>query len=150
MIPFTGTVWRLVFADQSPTAPVRSPEGRFHHAGQAAIYTSLTAEGAAIAIRRYLHPDDPPRLLYPLEVDAERVADMRGDPAVSVVWQDIRAAGKPAPTWTISDRVRAQGAQGLLYSSRSRPDLAHLVLFAELDKVIRRLGPARPWGHAEP
>lgn len=148
LIPFSGTVWRMIFAGQDACAPVRSPEGRFHHSGQTAIYTSLTAEGTAVAIRRYVAPGEPPRVVAALDLAPIRVADHRGNPALSVVWQDIRAAGDRAPTWAWSDAARAKGAQGLLYSSRSRPDLTHLVLFAVTDGMIRSVGPqleAAPW-----
>ncbi|GHE90042.1 hypothetical protein GCM10016455_07960 [Aliiroseovarius zhejiangensis] len=140
MIRFTGTVYRLIFVGQDATAPVPSPEGRFHHSGQLAIYTSLTAEGCGVAIKRYLHPDDAPRHIVPLAVDLDRVADIRGQVGASVIWQDNRAAGCPAPTWGYSDQARADGAQGLMYSSRSRPDLTHLTLFTTDPGALRMTG----------
>ena len=146
MIPWHGTAWRLIDAAAVERAalPVGSPEGRFHHDGQPAIYTSLTPEGCGIAIRRYLRADDAPRVLLPLTVAADRLVDLRGAGAApSVVWQDIRASGAPAPTWALSDAARDRGAQGLLYRSRSRPDLVHLVLFDPA--VIRDAGPAEAW-----
>ena len=138
----------MIFAGQDARAPVRSPEGRFHHSGQTAIYTSLTAEGTAVAIRRYVTAEDAPRVVVALRLAPIRVADHRGDPALSVVWQDIRATGADAPTWAWSDAARAAGAEGLLYSSRSRPDLAHLVLFTDPDRIILSVGrqlDAAPW-----
>jgi len=93
------------------------------------------------AIRRYLRADDPSRIVVPLQIRAHAVLNMTGNPALSVVWQDIRAAGQDAPTWLFSDAARAAGAQRLLYSSRSRPDLTHLVLFDP--GVIRCVGPAQ-------
>ncbi len=123
-------VWRILpqeLAD-TPSAPASAPEGRFHHSGQIAAYASLTAEGAEVAIKRYL---DVPiaRVLAAMHLDAERIADERGNPAASVVWQDIRAGGVRSPTWRISDAARKAGAQAMLYSSRSRPDLSHVVVF---------------------
>jgi RES domain-containing protein len=134
LTPFRAIVWRILWADlaDAPLAPARAPEGRFHHGGQRALYASLTAEGALVAIRRYVHHDDPPRVIIPLQVTADRITDLRQlpDPSrASVVWQDDRASGAPAPTWALSDAARATGAQGMLYASRSRPDLTHLVLF---------------------
>ncbi|MCL6283347.1 RES family NAD+ phosphorylase [Ruegeria sp. 2012CJ41-6] len=129
MIPFTGTVWRMTFQGQDARVPVSSPEGRFHHSGQWAIYTSLTPEGTAVALRRYISPGDAARLIQPLEINAAQVADLRGDRAATVIWQDARATGAPAPTWAFSDTARAEGAQAMLYSSRSRPELSHLVIF---------------------
>lgn len=130
MTGFSGTVWRAVPAAADACRPVASPEGRFHHSGQWAIYSSLTPEGTVVAIRRYLRPDDHAREIVALKVSLSQVADLRGRAQASVIWQDDRAAtGEPSPTWALSDAARAAGAQGMLYSSRSRPDLTHLVLF---------------------
>ena len=129
---FRGPVWRLLpagLAQDAPASPANAPEGRFHHSGQVAAYASLTAEGAAVAIKRYL-ADGVARALVRMRLDADRVADERGNREISVVWQDIRAAGHPSPTWAISDAARKSGAQAMLYSSRSRPDLSHVVVFA--------------------
>ncbi|MCE8547268.1 RES family NAD+ phosphorylase [Ruegeria pomeroyi] len=146
VIAFSGTVWRILFADQAgaPTAPARAPEGRFHHSGQKALYASLTPEGAGVAIRRYVGPQNPPRVIVPLLVTDARLADLRGRPEVSVVWQDIRATGAPAPSWAYSDAARAEGAQGLLYSSRSRPELSHIVVF-DPGPVRAEGAPPQPW-----
>lgn len=128
-LPYTGPVWRAVFRGGDPLAPAASPEGRFHHSGQFALYASLTPKGCAVAIRRYVQPGDPLREIVPLAITAARLADLRGQAAASVVWQDIRAGGEPAPTWVFSDAARKAGAEGMLYSSRSHPDLTHLVIF---------------------
>lgn len=127
---FDGTVWRLVPAStvDNPTAPARAPEGRFHHDGQIAVYASLTAEGAEVAMKRY-GDDGVGRQLIALQLTADQVIDERGNADASIVWQDIRAAGEPSPTWDISDAARNAGAQAMLYSSRSRPDLTHVVVF---------------------
>ncbi|UWQ92734.1 RES family NAD+ phosphorylase [Rhodobacteraceae bacterium M382] len=150
---FTGVVWRILFTarNDAPLAPVLAPEGRFHHSGQPALYASLSAEGAGVAIRRYVSPCDPDRSLLGLSVQATALIDLRElpDPAVaSQVWQDVRATGAPAPTWAISDWARRLGAQGMLYPSRSRSDLTHLVLFrwnAVNAAQIRLTQPPCPW-----
>ncbi|MDZ7283661.1 RES family NAD+ phosphorylase [Sphingomonas sanguinis] len=130
MMNFDGPVWRLLpqagLAD--PAAPARAPEGRFHHDGQIAAYASLTAEGAGVAIRRYLG-DGVARVLIPMRLTAQCVADARGLVSASVVWQDVTAVKGISPTWAISDMARQAGAQAMLYSSRSRPDLSHVVVF---------------------
>lgn len=130
MRAFDGPVWRLlprVLAD-TPAAAAKAPEGRFHHSGQIAVYASLTAEGANVAIQRYLN-DGVERILIPMWLTSHRVADARGMPAASIVWQDLRAAGQASPTWMFSDAARHAGADAMLYSSRSRPDLSHVVVF---------------------
>lgn len=131
LVPFEGTIWRIMFADQAatPCAPVRGPQGRFHHSGQPALYGSLTAEGAGVALKRYLAPDDPARMIMALRVKFAAISDMRGNAAAAVVWQDSAATGQAAPTWAVSDTARIVGAQALLYTSRTRPDLNHLVIF---------------------
>lgn len=127
---FDGPVWRLLPATMAgmPAAPAGAPEGRFHYDGQIAAYASLSAEGATVAIQRYLS-DAAERIIIPMWLKAEFVADVRGETEASVVWQDVRDEGKPSPTWLISDAVRQAGAQAMLYSSRSRPDLSHVVVF---------------------
>lgn len=141
---FCGPVWRLLPCNlvPVPTVPAQAPEGRFHHGGQIAAYASLSAEGAGVAIRRYLG-DGIVRQLVPMWLEAARVADQRGNPAASVVWQDLRGAGHPAPTWRYSDAARAAGAQALLYSSRSRPDLSHVAVFDP--GCLRFVGPVSPF-----
>ena len=142
MIAFSGTVWRILNAAQAdaPLAPARAPTGRFHHSGQTAIYTSLTAEGAGVAIARYVAETDVPRVIVPLRLSAPCLVDLRGHAEASIVWQDLPP---PSPTWQFSDDARARGAQGLLYSSRSRPELTHCVIFAP--NTLSLAGDPAPW-----
>lgn len=130
LAPFSGRVWRLLprALANAPASPATAPQGRFHHSGQIAAYASLSAEGANVAVQRYLG-DGVERVLATLWLEAGRVADERGNPAASIIWQDIHAAGDPSPTWAVSDAARSAGAQAMLYSSRSRPDLSHVVVF---------------------
>ncbi len=144
---FSGPVWRILFRTQSgdPFSPARAPEGRFHHSGQFALYASLSAEGAGIAIRRYVSQNDPPRVIQQLQVSKARVLDLRGQTSASIVWQDLRATGVRSPTWRYSDKARESGADGLLYSSRSRPDLSHLVLFNAEHPTLQTAGAPCDW-----
>ncbi len=150
LIPFSGIVWRIMFADQLAKAcePVGSPIGRFHHDSQIALYTSCTEEGASVAIKRYVKPEDPDRIIVPLQVDAKCIYDIRNtddSSSASVVWQDCVENGEPAPTWRYSDAARSAGAQGMLYASRSRPDLSHLVLFDVSNGIVEQAAKARVW-----
>ncbi|NRB18751.1 MAG: RES family NAD+ phosphorylase [Rhodobacteraceae bacterium] len=127
---FDGPVWRILpqsFVD-TPAKPARAPEGRFHHSGQIAAYASLSAEGASVAMQRYLG-DRVARKLVPMWLKSDRVVDERDNRAASVIWQDIRANALRSPTWVFSDTARDAGAQAMLYSSRSRPELNHVVVF---------------------
>lgn len=143
ILPHAGPLFRAIFRGADPLAPAAAPEGRFHHSGQFALYASLTPEGCAVAIRRYLRADDPPREIMPLHLAAARLADLRGRPEVSAVWQDLRAAGAPSPTWAFSDAARAAAAEGMLYSSRSRPELTHVAIFRP--GLLRQAGPPLPF-----
>lgn len=126
---FDGPVWRILpKGTDNPAEPARAPEGRFHHSGQIAAYASLSAEGARVAIKRYLG-DQITRVIVPMWLKSDCVIDERGNNAAAVVWQDVRVSGLKSPTWVLSDRARNAGAQAMLYSSRSRPDLSHVVLF---------------------
>ncbi|MEX0502888.1 RES family NAD+ phosphorylase [Alphaproteobacteria bacterium LSUCC0719] len=138
---FDGPVWRLLpesLAD-TPMIAAQAPEGRFHHSGQVAAYASLSAEGAVVAMRRYLD-DGINRVLVPMWLKSDHVVDQRGNLDASVVWQDDRAAGKVSPTWAFSDAARDVDAQAMLYSSRSRPDLSHVVVFEP--ECLSYIGPA--------
>ena len=127
---FNGPVWRLLpeRRAKTPSIPAQAPECRFHHSGQVAAYASLSVEGVEVALRRYLG-DGVKRVLVPMWLASNQVVDERGNPKASVVWQDIRAAGSPSPTWLFSDAARDAGADAMLYSSRSRPELSHVVVF---------------------
>ncbi len=127
---FNGPVWRLLpeIRAKMPSIPAQAPEGRFHHSGQVAAYASLSVEGVEVAMRRYL-VDGVKRVLVPMWLASNQVADERGNPKASIVWQDICAAGNASPTWLFSDAARDTGADAMLYSSRSRPELSHVVVF---------------------
>nr|WP_299659214.1 RES family NAD+ phosphorylase [uncultured Ruegeria sp.] len=144
---FSGPVWRILFRSQSntPLAPARAPEGRFHHSRQFALYASLSVEGAGIAIRRYVSKNDPPRVIQQFQISKAQLLDIRGQASASVVWQQLRETGAHSPTWKYSDDARATGADGLLYSSRSRPELSHLVLFSAGPLLIKPASAAEAW-----
>lgn len=147
---FKGVVWRIMYADQQDKVcePVSSPVGRFHYSEQSAIYTSCTEEGAKIAIKRYVKRNDQERIIVPLAVDMDCIYDLRNTEDslhASIVWQDIFEENGYSPTWKYSDRAREAGAQGMLYSSRSRPDVSHLVLFQISEKLVRQAGDCRFW-----
>lgn len=137
----SGTFYRIVFQDhvQDALAGARSPEGRFHHDSQAALYVSSSPDWAYKAIEAYLKPDDPPRAVVPVEIDSARVVDLRDaamcsaigiEPAdAAVPWLPERADNRPATTWRTSDASRQIGADGMIYTARSMPARWHLVMF---------------------
>lgn len=141
-----------------PLAPVQTPEGRFHHSGQSTLYASFTVEGALVAALTYLSADDPLRVIYPLTVEARGIADLTRPGAAARFgidlsaatqrWQDARAAGRAPASWALADTLRARGADGMVYASRKRPELTHLVLFrwnAPGAPVLARAGAPLPF-----
>lgn len=136
-----GRFWRAGFSGRESglLSPAGAPHGRWHHNGQNALYLSQTPEGCQVALRVYVRPDDPPRAIFPFAVTNARVADLRQPDTrrvwgvslndIHAFWADLHADGQQSPTWTLSDRLRAAGIDGLLTPSRSRPDLTHLTVF---------------------
>lgn len=143
-MPFStldGLFYRIVPADRADHAlsPAISPEGRFHHSGQPALYVSSRPDWAEHAIKTYVRDTDPPRVICELRLTGARVIDLRRpdhctafgiDPSLAAVpWLPERAAGFPASTWEVSDHARASGAHGMIYTARSEPSRWHLTLF---------------------
>ena len=136
-----GRFWRAGFLGREDglLAPAGAPQGRWHHKGQNALYLSQTPEGCQVALRVYVHPNDPPRAIFPFAVTNAHVADLRQTKArdewdvslndIHAFWAKLHAKDEVSPTWALSDRLRATGIDGLLTPSRSRPDLTHLTLF---------------------
>lgn len=137
----SGLFYRIVPADRADTAlaPAQSPEGRFHHDGQSTLYVSSRPDWAEQAIRVYVRPEDPPRVICEVDLAPTRVLDLRDatlgaalgvDPALAAVpWLPERAAGRPASSWRVADAARAAGAEGMIYTARTEPARWHLVLF---------------------
>lgn len=130
---------RAVFATDLARGldPAAGPEGRFHHDGQAALYLSETVEGVVVALATYRRPQDPPRVILPLDVSAGTLLDLRdagvaeslgaAPGAASERWQETRRLGRHPASWALSDAARATGADGMLYASRKRPDLTPIL-----------------------
>lgn len=156
----SGLYYRMKFLHEANDIlePVRSPEGRSHYSGQRTLYLSETPEGCEIATKIYRKDSDPERGIFPLLVTDAHIVDLRDIEATTALgidrthrqadWQKHRAAGVPSPTWDISDRVRQLGLDGMLYESRSKPDLTHLTLFRwnqpNAPILIRDGDPIRP------
>jgi RES domain-containing protein len=155
-----GQFWRVVFASQVAEVlrGAHSPEGRYHHDGQRALYISQSPDYARIAVDAYLKPDDPPRLIVPLALSDALLLDVRDPlvqrqlglkgPEANTLWQPERAKGLPATSWIASDAVRNAGADGMIYGARSDPTRWHIVLFrwnAADGAQIRQSGPPIPF-----
>ncbi|MBV1867794.1 MAG: RES family NAD+ phosphorylase [Marinosulfonomonas sp.] len=159
MTPQIISVYRIIFEQHLPDvlAPVRSPEGRFHHDGEAALYSSCTPDGARLALGYYARANDAPRQIVELAITGAKLFDMRDAAAcaalsitysdATVRWQNERADDRLASPWRISDIVRRSGADGMYYPSSSQPEFFHLVLFRWNSlggAKVRTVGQPRP------
>jgi RES domain-containing protein len=160
MTPVAGRFWRTVFATDLDRVldGARSPEGRYHHDAQPALYLSPSPAYSRIAIDAYLRADDPPRLIVPFDVSNANLADLRAADVQhalglngtesGTLWQPERAAGKPATSWIASDAARRAGADGIIYAARSDAMRWHIVLFrwnAPSGPQVRQSGPPIPF-----
>ncbi len=141
-MPLSGRFYRIAFARDADRVlgGVIHPEGRFHHDAQPAFYCSPSVQAATAAVSVYLKPDDPPRVIIPLDVSDAKLCDLR-DPDTcaalgidqqtpSVPWAPQRKQGIPATSWQASDAVRNSDADGMIYTCRREPRLRwHIVLF---------------------
>lgn len=137
LISLRSRCWRAVpaGAERAALAGTTKP-GRYNRSGERALYMSGSPEGVAAAMRRY---GAASRALVPLDVAAERLADLRGAAVCAALGIDQSATrsdwlaalrdGKEPTSWQIADAVRAGGAMGLIEASRHLPDAWHLVLF---------------------
>lgn len=115
-------------------------EGRFHHDGEAAFYCSPSIKAAAAAVSVYRKPNDPDRVIVPLDVSNAKLCDLR-DPETcaalgidletpSIPWAPQRQNGIDATSWQASDAVRQTDADGMIYTCRRQPRTRwHIVLF---------------------
>ena len=136
--PLSGRFYRIIYRQHRADLlnGVLSPEGRFHHDNQPALYMSSRPDWACHAVQRYVRPDDPERVICSIDVSNAAVLDLRNaehcaawsvDPALATVpWLNERARGDAATAWRVSDAVRAQG---MIYTARSEPTRWHVVLF---------------------
>ena len=158
--PLSGRFWRSTFLGNEGQLlePARAPQGRWHHDGQQALYLSMSPDGCRIALKVYQRTGDPQRGIFPVQVSADRIvdlriADIRKGMAISladihVFWSTMQSEGRVPPTWAISDDLREQGVDGILTPSRSRPDLTHLTLFrwnCENAPTVTAAGSPLPW-----
>ena len=155
----SGTFFRIVYAEHATDSlqGARSPEGRFHHDGEPALYMSSRPDWALKAVEAYLRPGDPPRVTVPLALGPARIVDL-GDAALcdrlgidaahaAIPWQPQRARGEAPHTWRPADASRRAGADGMIYTARSAPDRWHLVLFrwnCAGGPAVAVSGPSRP------
>lgn len=129
----SGRFFRVLGADEDdPIAqtPHRAP-GRFHRAGERALYLSPSPDAAAVAVGEHIRPGDGPRKIVAVELKDARLLDVLDEKACAALgvsyadaaspWSRVLEAGKTPPSWGFADRLRARGVTGLIDPSRRAP-----------------------------
>lgn len=101
--------------------------GRFNPKGMAALYTSRRLETAWLEAQQGFPFKAQPMTICAYAVDCEDVLDLtdeaeRVGQGVSIAdlacsWEDMTSRGLTPPSWTLTDRLRGQGAAGILVPS---------------------------------
>ena len=130
----TGFVYRAhnprwAFAPDSG-AGAASVGGRFNPVGMPALYTSLRFETAWLEAQQAFPFKAQPMTLCAYEVDCEDVLDLT-DPATRAAhgivvadlacpWKDLSTRGIIPPSWSVTERLVAAGAAGVIVPSFAR------------------------------
>ena len=133
VIPWQGSAWRQVF-EGTDAFRENTRGGRWNPAGLAALYASLTPEGAAAEIDNLAALQTIPirraRVTYEIGVSLVRVADLRDFSALAAF--DVGADTMFGDDWTGPQRVASAVAwldcRGLLVPS-ARHSSSNLVIF---------------------
>ncbi|MFO1039892.1 MAG: RES domain-containing protein [Geminicoccaceae bacterium] len=95
--------------------------GRFNCKGVAALYTSMSLQGAWSEAQQAFPFKAQPMTLCAYEVDCEDILDLRGVPELqsdlACAWEAMALRGETPPSWTLADRLIAAGKAGILVPS---------------------------------
>jgi RES domain-containing protein len=138
----SGRFYRAVRVDRIESVldfPGPDSAGRYHRYGQPALYITLEADWAAIAVGSYMAEDGVPRVIFPLEISSADVFDQHDDMACKMLgidrehsnvrWRRALEEGQEPLSWSASDAARAAGADGIIDRSRGIIDGWHVALF---------------------
>ena len=138
-VPVSGTWVRHVPGGEEPIATRRRrTPGRFHQAGEVALDLADRTETAwaewyrALAERGQAPDDDVPRDLYRISVDLNNVVDVSTTAARTELGLPTRmrpAASQWRTFQKFATSLRAEGAEGVLYSSAARTRSLCLCVF---------------------
>ncbi|MBL4787484.1 MAG: RES family NAD+ phosphorylase [Cohaesibacteraceae bacterium] len=113
--------------------------GRYSSSSQKTLYMSASEQGVAAAMIAHSDGTTSARSLVKLDIVAENIFDLRDADACKAVginstdaaqpWQDVVARNEVPRPLLIANKLRDNGANGLIDPSRKAPGLWHLVLF---------------------
>lgn len=116
--------------------------GRFNRKGEPTLYMSLEIATVFIECTQGMASRMQPLTVCEYDVDCDPVADLRTDAtraALGIEWADLACAwmiylrgGKIAPSWQVTDRLKAEGHAGMLvpsFAPGARADHINLVLW---------------------
>lgn len=116
--------------------------GRFNRKGERTLYLSLDIVTAVGECTQGFSNRLMPLTICEYDVDCDPVADLRTDASrralgidiaeLNCPWLSLMLARKPAPSWLVADRLRAEGHAGMLVPSfvpGAAADAINLVLW---------------------
>lgn len=113
--------------------------GRYSRQNEPTLYLSSSVDGVEAAMIAHKDARSSALEILNIEVEANRIVDLRKvsalaavgiDPADAVApWQEEAQSGGSPRSWAVRDRLIELGANGLIDPSRKCPGLWHLVLF---------------------
>lgn len=128
---FTGTVYRghhpMWAYDPLSGAGAARFGGRFNPPGTPALYTALRPETAWSEAQQGFAFKAQPLTLCAYDIDTTDVLDLT-DPqtlqdcgatvdVLACAWEDLARAKQRPPSWTLAERLRAQGAAAIIVPS---------------------------------
>jgi RES domain-containing protein len=130
-VRFRGTAYRAHHLrwSWSPLSGegAKSNGGRFNSKGTAALYLSLDWETAVVEASQGFAFRIPPLTIVSYDVDCADVADLSTPgglkkhgatrSALACAWKRLAETGEKVPSWIVADRLKAEGAAGILVPS---------------------------------
>ena len=123
--------------------------GRFNRKGELTLYLSLDVMTSFGESTQGFTKRLQPLTMCEYEVDCEDVVDLSSDAAragegvnradLACAWLTFQLSGKQAPSWLVADRLREDGASGVLV-----PSFAPGATDANINLVLWRWGPGLP------
>lgn len=133
--------------------------GRFNRKGDATLYLSLSIGTAVAEVSQGFAHRIPPMLICQYDVDCEPVADLTDARTLAALgvtladlgcaWLTDMLAGREPPSWSVADKLKAEGHAGMIvpsFTPAAPPRAVNLVLWRWGDSLPTRVSVYDPNG----
>lgn len=133
--------------------------GRFNRIGRPALYTALRPETAWLEAQQGFAFKAQPMTLCAYDVDCDDLLDLTDfavlrdqgiDPAtMACAWEDLASRKQVVPSWTLAERLIAEGRSGAKvpsFASRAQPGDVNLVFWKWADAPPHQVRVIDPLG----